>query len=237
MSAPRKELVVLLIGPSGSGKSSFVKSLTSETVRVDSRRPCTDVCKAYKVEPTINGHRKAFILIDTPGFVDPQDVNLDILQNIAETLAKLAPGGVFGAIYFHNITEVRMKGTSLSVLDVFKAICGREFYPHIAFVTTMWDTIQEKFHAKFQITNKELEDGPMRLKDAPEIFKRLRDDDECSKKVLEHFLLLARKRPAPPPLHLMKELRGDTRNVGNTAAGRRILKDDRSGPSTCCTVL
>ena len=42
MSTQQRELVILLIGPSGSGKSSFVKSLTTEAVRIaKSEKPCT----------------------------------------------------------------------------------------------------------------------------------------------------------------------------------------------------
>ncbi|KAK0652613.1 P-loop containing nucleoside triphosphate hydrolase protein [Cercophora newfieldiana] len=233
--------MILLIGPSGSGKSSFVKSLTGEIVQLNGHKPCTPECKAYKVEPIIDGRLKSFILIDTPGFVDQPEKDLKILENIAMTLTKMAPDKVFGAIYFHNITEVRMTGTGLSVLDIFKAICGERFYPHVAFVTTMWDTIKPQFHRKFQITNTELGNGPMKLKGAPGVFRRLRDDDECSKDVLQHFALLSRQRATPPPLLLMMELRGEIRGeireVGNTAAGRRILKDERSGPRICCAVM
>jgi hypothetical protein len=186
----------------------------------------------------INGHRNwAFTLIDTPGFVDVPEHNLETLENIAEMLAKFTPNRIFGAIYFHNITEGRMKGSSLSILNTFKAVCGEKFHPHVAFVTTMWDTVKERYHGNFKITNKELEDGPMRLRGTPGIFRRLRDDDECSKEVLTHFALLARRRPTPPPLQLVKELRGETRNVGSTAAGREILEDNRSKPTTCCTVM
>ncbi|KAK0711785.1 P-loop containing nucleoside triphosphate hydrolase protein [Lasiosphaeris hirsuta] len=235
MSAQQRELVILLIGPSGSGKSSFVKSLTTEAVRTtNSEKPCTIDCKAYKVEPTINGHRKTFILIDTPGFVDSPGENLKILKKIAEAAAGFAPSKVFGAIYFHNIGEVRMKGTSIYVLEIFKAICGDRFYPHVAFVTTMWDNIKEQYYGRLQITHDELEAGPMKLRDAPKVFKRLRDDGECSEAVLEHFARLAKKRPTPPQLHLLKEFRG---SAGETAAGRQILKESRSGPSICCAVM
>jgi hypothetical protein len=185
----------------------------------------------------INAVEKTFILVDTPGFVDSPDDNLDILENIADTLAELEKE-VFGAIYFHNITEVRMKGTSLAVLDVFKAMCGREFFPHMAFVTTMWDTIHKRFHHRFDVTHNQLSNGPMRVRDSVGVFKRSADDVHFPKELLGRFCLLARARPAPPPLHLMKELHGGARAVASTSAGRRLLNDNRTGPSTgCCTVM
>ena len=192
----------------------------------------------YRVKPIISGSCNwAFTLIDTPGFVDVEEHNLEILENIAETLTKLASGRVFGAIYFHNIAEGRLTGSSLSVLGIFKAICGDKFFPHVAFVTTMWDTVKLRHHANLEQVHKELGEGPMKVRGAPGIFKRIRDDDEGSKEVLRYFTLLARKRPTPPPLQLVRELRAETKNVGSTAAGRKILEDDRSGPTACCTVM
>jgi len=42
MSTQQRELIILLIGASGSGKSSFVKSLTTDDVRIaKSEKPCT----------------------------------------------------------------------------------------------------------------------------------------------------------------------------------------------------
>ena len=185
----------------------------------------------------INAVEKTFILVDTPGFVDSPDENLDTLENIADTLAELKQE-VFGAIYFHNITEVRMKGTSLAVLDVFKAMCGREFFPHMAFVTTMWDTIHKRFHDKLDVTHTQLINGPMRVRDSVGVFKRSADDVHFPNDLLGRFCLLAWARPAPPPLHLIQELRDGARGVASTSAGRRILKDDRTGPSTvCCTIM
>lgn len=186
---------------------------------------------------TIDGAKETFTLIDTPGFVDSPDDNLDILEDIAETLARLQQE-VFGAIYFHNITEKRMKGTALAVLDVFKAMCGQEFYPHMAFVTTMWDTVHKRVHRNLGVTHEELRNGPMRLRNSVGVYQRLADDDQLAKDLLNRFWLLARDRPAPPTLHLVKELGPGARTVASTSAGRRLLKDDRTKPSDgCCAVM
>ncbi|KAK0627349.1 P-loop containing nucleoside triphosphate hydrolase protein [Immersiella caudata] len=235
--------VILLIGPSGSGKSSFVKVLTTEAVQIESEdKPCTNDCRTYKVEPRFNGYIKPFLLIDTPGFVEPADENLKILRKIAKTLSRLDRDVVYGAIYFHNISEMRLKGTTAAILDIFKAICGEKFYPHVAFVTTMWDTVNPAYHQRLEIANGELEKGAMRLDGAPEMtFKRRRDDDYCSKEVLEHFAILRKKRYPPPQLQLMKELQGrDVGNIGHirtTSAGCLIPQDRRTSASGCCTIM
>ena len=165
--------------------------------------------------------------------MESPEENLDTLEMIAKTTASYAPSKVFGAIYFHSISEVRMKGSGVYVLEIFKAICGERFHPHVAFVTTKWDAIKPQYYPRLQESHNELKAGPMKLRDAP-IFQRLRDDGECSKVLLEHFARLARKKPTPPQLQLLRETQG---NVADTTAGRRILKESRSGPSVCCAVM
>lgn len=186
-----------------------------------------------------------FLLIDTPGFVESPYENRRILRKIAKKIAEFDQTPVYGAVYFHNIAEMRLKGTTLALLEIFKAMCGEKFYPHVAFVTTMWDTVNPNYHYKLEIANQELEEGAMKLKGAPgRIFKRRRDDDLCSKEVLEHFALLRKKRYPAPQLQLMKELQeqdvGGLGLVRKTTAGRLIPWErpreyDRVG--ICCTVM
>ncbi|KAK0711867.1 P-loop containing nucleoside triphosphate hydrolase protein, partial [Lasiosphaeris hirsuta] len=135
--------VILLIGPTGSGKSSFIRSLTKEKVEVNGQKPCTTECKDYLIELDINGRTKTFILVDTPGFEDFPENNLIALRSIAEKLSKMRPQVVYGAIYFHRIINGRFHGTTRSILSIFKSICGDQFFDHVAFVTTMWDAIND----------------------------------------------------------------------------------------------
>lgn len=46
-----------------------------------------------------------------------------------------------GILYLHRITDVRVGGTSLRNLTMFKKLCGNDFYPRVFLVTTMWDKV------------------------------------------------------------------------------------------------
>jgi len=181
---------------------------------------------------------KKFTIIDTPGFEDLPDESLASLKKIAETLKVMHPRPVYGAIYFHRITDGRLMGTARTVLEIFKAICGPQFYPRVAFVTTMWDTISRPRVERYQLINDELEKRHMTLsQDSPKVFRRLFDDRESSIAVLEHFANLPRDAKKPPPqLQLVKEvLLMKEANVRRTAAGKEIMKKTGSD-GFCCVV-
>lgn len=42
-------------------------------------------------------------------------------------------------LYLHRVTDVRALNQSLLNIEVLKALCGREFYPHVGVCSTMWD--------------------------------------------------------------------------------------------------
>lgn len=194
----------------------------------------------YEVKLNINGGIKTFTLIDTPGFEDLSEENLLALGKIAEKLREIRPRVVYGAIYFHRIINGRFHGTARFVLSIFKSICGQKFFPHVAFVTTMWDAISEEDYERHNALNDDLEAKYMRLSDdSPGIFKRLHDNEESSVAVLKHFVELSTRRPTPPQLQLIKEIGSGRRiNTQSTTAGREMIKRGQNmGKPGCCVVL
>ena len=192
--------------------------------------------------PTGGYRPKRFTLIDTPGFVDSPSENLITLDNIVKTILTIAPEKVFGAIYFHDITQGRFMGTTNNVLSLFKLICRKHFSPHVTCITTMWNAIKPESHHKYELVNLELERGPLKFEGAPKIFKSKRDDDQCAINVLTHFVCLTVSRATPPTLQIITEVgaaRTRRANVGKTSAGREILDKTGTAESSggCCTIM
>lgn len=212
-------------------KPSCLRSRSSFADHHGSSKGTTE-CAVYQVEVTLRGRPKSFTLIDTPGFVDVPEDNLTTLDKIAKMLHKF-PHPVSGALYFHRITDKRLHGTSRDILSIFKSICGDKFYPYIAYVTTMWDLVHPNRHHIFQEVNKTLGETHMRVPDGAPVFRRMRDDVESCRDVLERFLDLTRAG-LPPSLQLMKEYGSGRGSVRKTCAGREILKKiDTGGPRFC----
>jgi hypothetical protein len=102
----------------------------------------TQTVETYRFEtPTTK-----FLLIDTPGFNDTWLTDRDVLDEFASWLSASYKSGMRlnGAIYLHRIQDVRMEGSALRSLRVFKRLCGDEFMKNVVIGTTFWDSVSEE---------------------------------------------------------------------------------------------
>jgi len=85
------------------------------------------------------------LFIDTPGFDDASQSDIDVLSQISGWFVKVYKENVplAGIIYLHRITDSTMAGSPLKNLQMFASMCGQKALPHVALVTTMWGSIQE----------------------------------------------------------------------------------------------
>ncbi|KAI9774073.1 MAG: hypothetical protein M1840_005166 [Geoglossum simile] len=79
-------------------------------------------------------------LMDSPGFDDTVVSDTDILQQFADELASCFDNEVkiSGVLYMHAINEVRMKGSMLKNLRMFKKMVGEKNMGCCVLVTTKW---------------------------------------------------------------------------------------------------
>jgi len=70
-------------------------------------------------------------------------------------------------IYVHRITDIRMSGSSLKCLRIFEKICGKECFPDVTIVTTMWSLLKNDEAIEAAETREDL------LKERPEFFGTL----------------------------------------------------------------
>ncbi len=67
-------------------------------------------------------------LVDTPGFDDSERSDTEILTLIADWLQDSFEDRIFlsGIIYLHRISDIRMSGSSIKNLRMFRKLCGTE---------------------------------------------------------------------------------------------------------------
>jgi 50S ribosome-binding GTPase len=136
------DLIIMVMGMTGSGKSSFINLLSDQDVAVGHS------LTSYTTDPELysipfGGNRRAF-MIDTPGFDDTSRPDTEILKGIAFFLNALQQSGkrLAGLIYMHRITDVRMGGSAMRNLELFRRICGPSTFPHVALVSAMWGMLR-----------------------------------------------------------------------------------------------
>ncbi|KAG8220499.1 P-loop containing nucleoside triphosphate hydrolase protein [Butyriboletus roseoflavus] len=143
--ADPSDLVILVMGPTGCGKSNFINTLmgkaeqrTAANLRSDTR-DVTPYC--------ISDNGRRLVLVDTPGFDDTYRPDSEILRLIANWLTQKYPDGatlkIAGIIYLHRITDNRMSGSAYKNLQMFGRLCGNIPLPRARLVTTMWDKAKD----------------------------------------------------------------------------------------------
>ncbi|KAK1751512.1 P-loop containing nucleoside triphosphate hydrolase protein [Echria macrotheca] len=249
---PPSDIVLLLLGLHGSGKSTFVKAATKENVQVQKKgdvNPSTKSCKSYGT--TIGGRdpSRKLKIIDTPGLADTETAgeNLKVLQQIANELRQLSSDRVSGVIYFHNIEPRRLSGVDLRNFKLLVAICGPQFFRNVAFVTTRWDCIGNDHLSGAEKRNLDIEkERASLLPGGPRIFKFL-NDGRSHEPILQYFVRLVEDRNSTPPLQFTRELeqylqhsRSLDKAVERTTAGQQLKKAEirkRVGPGKNLAVL
>lgn len=87
-----------------------------------------------------------FYLVDTPGFDDTTRSDADILREVASWLAKAYSSNLklTGIIYLHRIMDVRLGGSGMKNLRMFKKLCGEDSLESVVLATTFWGNVEEK---------------------------------------------------------------------------------------------
>ncbi|WAO94668.1 AIG1-type G domain-containing protein [Fusarium falciforme] len=135
--------MIVVMGVTGSGKSYLINRLAGRQVVAEGGTldSCTQDCQMV---PANIGNSKV-MLIDTPGFDDPDRPDADILSDIARVLAAQYSVGfeLKGIIYIHRIIDVRYAGSSIKTFEIFKRICGEEALKNVLLVTSRWNEVDE----------------------------------------------------------------------------------------------
>src|SRR2546423_10558133 len=137
-----EDAVIVVMGVTGSGKSSLINMVADEKVEVGhSLQSCTTEVQVASFS-TKSG--RLGYLIDTPGFDDTNRSNTEILKEIAAFLTKLYVRKIHvtGLVYVHRITDPKMQGSAVKNLQVFQKLCGPQCFPQIALVSTRWQELR-----------------------------------------------------------------------------------------------
>ena len=96
--------------------------------------------------------KKKVILVDTPGFDDTHRTDTDVLRELASWLVDTYQRDIklTGIIYLHRIVDVRVGGTSLRNLRIFRRLVGDKHLSSIILVTTFWDDVNLEQGGRFE---------------------------------------------------------------------------------------
>ncbi|KAF9036328.1 hypothetical protein BJ165DRAFT_1533166 [Panaeolus papilionaceus] len=147
--------VILLLGPTGAGKSSFIEALagpnhTLKKISSSGLAGYTQQVTTYRVTGILlKTDGRSLYILDTPGFADPKIAELDIVSSIRQW-------------WIDNllvmITADSGPLNQRRVLNTFKALTGKDGASMVTIVTTMWDSGGEQASKRAERNFEQLKD-------------------------------------------------------------------------------
>ncbi|KAF2110121.1 hypothetical protein BDV96DRAFT_584393 [Lophiotrema nucula] len=227
-SLARRDVGILVMGLTGSGKSTFISQVTEERVQIgDTLHSCTTEVGGFTFQQ-ING--QSIFLIDTPGFDDTHTANGKLLEKIAAPLCTFYKDGcvqLAGLIYVQRITDPRMAGSSLKSIRIFEKLCGERNFKNVVVLTTMWGLLRSE-DAKSSALDREaiLQKKPDffgTMADKGARFMRSRDDYDSALEVIEY--LLSNSNEEEVVTDLQREMVDEEKMLADTKVGELLVGD------------
>ncbi|KAJ3561871.1 hypothetical protein NP233_g9928 [Leucocoprinus birnbaumii] len=136
----KHDTIVVVMGPTGVGKSTFVQTAIKEHCRPfdgigHELTSATGEVSAIKMSFKRLRDRLDLVLVDTPGFGDTYRSDSEVFETIVQWLHGCRISGI---LYLHRITDTRLFGSIAANFELFEKLCGQDFYKHVILTTTMW---------------------------------------------------------------------------------------------------
>ncbi|KAF9037294.1 hypothetical protein BJ165DRAFT_1597579 [Panaeolus papilionaceus] len=123
---------VLIMGPTGAGKSSFIEALGLKgSLKISSNGldGCTQAVSTYKLINATDKYGNSIYLVDSPGFADTNILEMAIVSMLQKWMKD------------NLLDSTRLPGTQRQVLKTFHVLTGVKTAQNVTIVTTMWDNI------------------------------------------------------------------------------------------------
>jgi hypothetical protein len=160
-------------------------------------------------------------LVDTPGFNDTNKSETEVLQDIATWLKHSYEGDtrLNGVIYLHSLVNVRMEGSALRNLKMFRQLCGNEPLKNVILATTFWGEVNR------EVAEKREEE----LRTTPEFWGSMLSRGSTMKRLTERRsafdIVSTLLQKAPVTLKIQRELVEEDKSLIDTAAGQTVNEE------------
>jgi hypothetical protein len=163
-------------------------------------------------------------LLDTPGFDDSYKGDTAILEEIASFLEVNYRNEVKlnGIIYLHRINDIRMTGSSMRSLSLFKKLMGEDAWKNTILATTMWEKEDQRVAEKREqslITGSAF--WALMIKRGAQV-RRHKNTPESVRELLKPFV---ERRQSKVVLSIQKELVDEQKDLVDTGAGQHAAKE------------
>lgn len=163
---------------------------------------------------------KKIFLIDTPGFDDTYRSDTDVLREVADWLNQAYQFQIklTGIIYLHRITDVRIGGSGMKNLRMFRKLCGERGLGSVVLATTMWSLCPDSDARRRE--NQLVKQNDLwkyLLSHGARVFRQ--DDGAISGQQIINYLV---DRARPVTLEIQHEMVDRGLKLSETSAGKEV---------------